>query len=312
MATRRDVTTPLLASFQQQQETTKPRATKTALVILNAPIPTTTTSPAGGRVPSRLLERLWRVASYRVCADGGANRLRQAAASSLSVQQLYIPNAITGDLDSLTADNRRYYEQQGVPIVRVEDQDRNDLDKAIAAVLDHFDEEKKEDSSRTNDEQPTRIQCVVYGAFGGRFDQEMASMQALYRYNNAVHPQQHQTSNRNNNLDLFLYDDNTMAFLIPAGETCIRLALPDAETTKNDSNVVAVSEGPTCGLIPLGGPVRSVTTHGLQWDLQQQSTQFGGLVSTSNRMVAAKVTVECSEPIVFTAEIHAGSSAWSE
>ena len=141
-------------------------------------------------------------------------------------------------------------------------------------------------------------------------------MQALYRYNSAIHQQQQtDSSSRSSNLDLFLYDDNTMAFLLPAGETRIRLALPETTTKDGNGTVAAVSEGPTCGLIPLGGPVRSVTTRGLQWDLQQQSTEFGGLVSTSNRVVAAEqqvVTVECSEPIIFTAQVHAGSSAWSE
>lgn len=264
-------------------------ATTTALVILNAPI-------REGLSP--LLRQLWEAASLRVCADGGANRLRWAAASG-DDEEHYIPHVITGDLDSLTAANRAYYEQRGVQILPVIDQDRNDLDKAIAAVLDRFSGVSTE-----------RIQCVVYGAFGGRFDQEMASMQALYRW------QQEATKNK---MDLFLYDDNTMAFLLPAGETSIELALPnlvkdeksDGDSPSATANMVA--EGPTCGLIPLGGPVESATTTGLQWNLDHQETKFGGLVSTSNRCVENVVTVECSDALIFTAEIHSGvTSSWSE
>ena len=37
-------------------------------------------------------------------------------------------------------------------------------------------------------------------------------------------------------------------------------------------------EGLTCGLLPIGGRVDSVTTTGLKWDLTSQALEFGGLV----------------------------------
>lgn len=245
----------------------------TAMVILNAPIQ---------KPVSPLFHALWSRSTFRVCADGGANRLRLAS-------ELYIPDMITGDLDSLLPATRQFYETKGVDIVPVVDQDRNDLDKAVTAVLQriHYDPQSQQ--------QQHPVRCIVYGAFGGRFDQEMASLQALYKYQHA--------------LQLFLYDDHTMAFLLPAGcVNHVHLALP-----KSDHQQTAASEGPVCGLIPLGCPVDSVTTTGLRWNLCNQRTAFGDLVSTSNLGVDSVITVQCTQSLVVTAQVNAGvATAWSE
>ena len=65
-----------------------------------------------------------------------------------------------------------------------------------------------------------------------------------------------------------------------------------------------VGEGPTCGLIPIGCRVDSIKTSGLKWDLDgNMPLEFGGLVSSSNRIMEPVLTVESSQPVVFTAEI---------
>jgi thiamine pyrophosphokinase len=255
---------------------------RTALIILNAPI----LSPM-----SPLFQLLWNSSNYRVCADGGANRLLNVCrkfhhSKNDDETAGYIPDCITGDLDSLLPATRQFYEEKGVKIVPIADQDTNDLDKAIAAVLDHF--------SSSLDAAKESIRCVVYGAFGGRFDQEMASFQSLYRHNAT-------------SLRLFLYDDHTMAFLLRSG--CINRV----QLLPSNGAELNVCEGPTCGLIPLGCAVDSVTTQGLQWNLLEQPTFFGGLVSTSNRIISSEVQVVCSQPLVFTAQVHAGvNTVWSE
>ena len=261
------------------QSTTKER---TALIILNAPMQ----SPM-----SPLFQLLWNSSNFHVCADGGANRLLNVCrtfhqnSKADGGEAVYIPDCITGDLDSLLPDTQRFYQEKGVKILPVADQDTNDLDKAIAAVMEHF---------LTFPTCTETIRCVVYGAFGGRFDQEMASFQSLYRYNAT-------------SLQLFLYDDHTMAFLLPCNCVNVIHLLP------NSSAVGNVGEGPTCGLIPLGCGVDSVTTRGLQWNLHEQPSSFGGLVSTSNRIVSSEVEVICSHPLVFTAQVHAGvTTVWSE
>jgi thiamine pyrophosphokinase len=346
---------------------------RTAMILLNAPI---------HHVPtlSPLFQQLWSSSSYHVCADGGANRLYSATTSTTNLTSAnttttttsvprhddtrYIPDCITGDLDSIHPRVRQYYFQKGVTILPVEDQNTNDLDKAIMAVLRHFnttttatatsifsepspplshDEEANVDTMNDAPTDTTTtdtcIRCVVYGAFGGRFDQEMASFQSLYRYN---HYNTTTTISGQPKIKLFLYDDHTMAFLLPSGYmNHVHLLLHNNNHNHNDSKNNKdidhsaidpkddiVREGPICGLIPLGCPVDAVTTTGLQWNLYHQSTSFGTLLSTSNRIVTTisrtedpshdpapppLVTVTCTQPIVFTAQVHAGiTTAWSE
>ena len=61
--------------------------------------------------------------------------------------------------------------------------------------------------------------------------------------------------------------------------------------------------GPTCGILPVGGTA-VVNTDGLVWDMKDQETRFGGLVSTSNALGADTVTVETTCPVVFTVELN--------
>jgi thiamine pyrophosphokinase len=55
--------------------------------------------------------------------------------------------------------------------------------------------------------------------------------------------------------------------------------------------------GPSCGLLPLGGKVRNIWTKGLKWDLDGQSMQMGGLVSSSNRKknIGSEIFVDYSK-----------------
>lgn len=129
-----------------------------ALVVLNTPI---VQQPRGGDLHGTVLGALWEASAYRVCADGGANRLHDATVvvatvrggvcegedgeEEESVEEEdassshgcdYLPDLITGDLDSLRPDVRRYYESRGVPVLRVEDQDYHDLDVRIDVSSD--------------------------------------------------------------------------------------------------------------------------------------------------------------------------------
>ena len=241
---------------------------KTALIVLNSPLSTP---------PSPLFQRLWNIASGRICADGGANRLYQSTKDLTDTHQqnLYIPNIIRGELDSLKPHVRDYYHSRGVLIEGDPCQDTNDLDKALQVCQSKF----------------GRI--LVFGAFGGRFDQEMASLQALYKWGPTF------------GYEIFLYTDETCAFLIPAQEPCeIRLPFYDTFTPDSEKCSLKLGEGPTCGLIPIGCKVDSITTTGLKWNLAQNALEFGGLVSSSNRIMEPVVTVKSSHPVVFTAEVQ--------
>mmetsp|Transcript_2333 Transcript_2333/g.5399 ORF Transcript_2333/g.5399 Transcript_2333/m.5399 type:complete len:422 (-) Transcript_2333:986-2251(-) len=297
-----------------------------ALIILNTPIKCTINK--NGKL-SGVLGALWETSSYRICADGGANRLYDATTtitnthnqiasvdssssspSSSSSTNLYLPNVITGDLDSVRPDVLRYYEERGVSIVRVEDQNFHDLDKSLMAVekwITKVSSEKRDSLSNEerNTDETNNFSTFIYGGFGGRFDQEMGCINALCVWGK---------KERFQHTSLALYDEETCAFALPESPTKneIRIRFPgessssiksdddDYEQTTNNK----VGEGPTCGLIPIGGRCDDVRTTGLQWNLEGDvPLEFGGLVSSSNRVVEEVVTVKTSSPLLFTAEM---------
>jgi len=289
-----------------------------ALIILNSPI---------HNPPSPIFTKLWNISSIRICADGGANRLHRATVSvnavdtadeadskecdsakgssedngsSISTSNSYIPDLIRGDLDSLAPHVRKHYEERGVSVERDGDQNCNDLDKALSTVRKLL---QTKDCTKGKQEEQT-VQIYVYGAFGGRFDQEMASIQALYKWKDEF------------NYRIALYNDETCAMLLrPHARNEVYLPFyskgrdeiesqGDDNDNGSDANMMSVGEGPTCGLIPIGCLCDGVETEGFKWDLDGSvPLEFGGLVSTSNRAEEPVLVVQCNQPLVFTAEI---------
>jgi len=255
----------------------------TALVVLNRPVPKTVSNE-----DCNVFSRLWNFSTMKICADGGANHLYDATVGTNSKEQVadehFCPDLIIGDLDSLRIDVKQYYESRKCKIEKDPDQDTNDLDKALKAV--HRLIGTRNDGGNTpkdvNIYAPSREKkiCVcVYGAFGGRLDQSMASFQALYKWSHAF------------NYNLILYTEENCACLLPARvDNLIHI----------DQNL----EGPTCGLIPLGSPCENVSTKGLKWNLDGNTPMhFGGLISTSNLIVDDVVSVNCSHPLVWTVQM---------
>ena len=274
-------TTPILVHTSPflRPTTTAPENIHRALVILNSPIRTP---------PSPLFQELWDTSTVRVCADGGANRLYKANPE-------LIPNLIRGDLDSVHPHVQSYYESKGVSIERDPCQNSNDLDKALSSLL-------QDTTTSTGESQSTfYTRVIVYGAFGGRFDQEMGCIQALYKWSARFQYR------------MVLFDDITSAFLMPAGvRNEIRIPHYGEKEQPSSSNNNAqqqqiLGEGPTCGLIPVGSKCDTVVTTGFKWDLDGTiPLEFGGLVSTSNHVAEEVVTVEASHPLIFTAEVTCG------
>lgn len=263
--------------MEEEEKLVQKTKTRHALIILNSPIK---------QPPSKLFCKLWEIASVRICADGGANRLYHATKNNDPNSSGYIPDLICGDLDSLEPKIRKYYEQKGVRIQRIADQNFNDLDKALTAIPELISELKEIGSS-------SQLQINVFGAFGGRFDQEMASIQALYRWKDEF------------DFRIALYTDDTFAILLPK-EYRNEIHLPfTSQSLINQKNNFSskVGEGPTTGLIPIGCRCL-VKTEGFKWNLDGSiPLEFGGLVSTSNRAEESVLIVQSSESLVFTAEI---------
>lgn len=67
--------------------------------------------------------------------------------------------------------------------------------------------------------------------------------------------------------------------LVDEGNTCSLLG-PGAHVLLPAAGV----DGPHCGLVPLQGPARAVTTSGLRWNLSGQPLQMGVFVSVCNQL----------------------------
>ena len=91
---------------------------------------------------------------------------------------------------------------------------------------------------------------------------------------------------------IVLLSSSNVAFLLEPGDHQLNLILP--------------IEGESCGLIPLNGPCKSITTSGLEWNLSNSRMEFGGLVSTSNRLRLGEniVSVDTTDDIIWTSTVN--------
>eukprot|EP00040_Diaphanoeca_grandis_P005258 m.32059 g.32059 ORF g.32059 m.32059 type:complete len:292 (-) comp16572_c1_seq1:44-919(-) len=240
--------------FQPVVTTGKGNVKDATLIVLNQPL-----------INRGFVEKLWHLAAYHVCADGGSNQLYDGFAGE---RHRFIPELILGDLDSAREDVLTYYTDQGTQRLKVWDQDKHDMTKCI----DHI-------STRASTKD-TKQTVYVIGGLDGRFDHTIANINALF-YVHQHYP----------NIDIVLLSDKSAVWLLE----------PQVQHLLNISTL----EGPTCGYVPIGGAVRAVTTTGLKWDVQDQPFAFGGLISTSNSCENVKeVSVITSEPLVWTVELQ--------
>ncbi|KAI6659840.1 thiamine pyrophosphokinase 1 [Oopsacas minuta] len=147
---------------------------ESALILLNQPLH-----------PS-LTRTLFYKCTYRVCSDGGANRLYALSFHDLT------PDQIVGDLDSVTHSVLQYYKDRGTHIVQDTGQDNTDLLKALLIL-------------------PSSVSSVyILPPFTGRFDHVLACINSLYTWNNG-HP----------SVPAYLISETTICFLLPAGRNMI-------------------------------------------------------------------------------------------
>jgi thiamine pyrophosphokinase len=254
------------------------------------------------------LPMIWAKAGCITLADGAANNLVKR--TSLG----FAKTTIVGDGDSITHEAVRFFrDEMKIPVLLdPTDQDSNDLVKCLRHVKRHA---AKEPASAL-------LSVYIFGAFGGRFDHEMANLGALYDPEFADCFKQ-----------IVLLGEDSLACLIPGGKKACSVS------------VVSPLEGPKCGLLPLGGP-SEVSTTGLHWNLDNTKLSFGVMLSTSNwidsvypypsdgslpreeKALASNgtgagsevkvevhrgaVTITSSAPIIWTTQLHWGSvlKAW--
>jgi thiamine pyrophosphokinase len=151
---------------------------------------------------------------------------------------------------------------------------------------------------------------VIIGALGGRFDQEMACIQALVSWKESF-------------LSLSLVTKDNIIVLLKGcerlrscasavvDETVARLARSDNDRTCDDAGTLHALQmhkipcvstmGRSCGLLPIVGPVSNIWTQGLKWNLHGDGLKFGGLISTSNSMLKREDSSNDSWSDVFVA-----------
>ena len=266
---------------------------------------------------------LWASSSLRVAADGGLNRLHDSfAAGDDAGRARFVPDFVVGDFDSLRQDVREFYTSRGTVARHDSGQDNNDLSKCLEMVRGLQQDPLLQSSSDSpkpyqlvrrgglkqqgtcvsgsqvepggesgvgteesgqqahgDAQQNTLFNVLVTGALGGRLDHEMANLNSGFEFEGAFR--------------------SSIAFLSPTSMACV------LGPGKHTIQLGRRHHTGVCGVIPLGCPTECISTTGLKWDLDGDRMCFGGLISSSNLVVAADscVTVDTSHPVLWTAEI---------
>ncbi|KEZ45757.1 hypothetical protein SAPIO_CDS1557 [Scedosporium apiospermum] len=287
-----------LASLLKPKDPTK--AVTFDLIVLNQPLKDTPT-----------LRALWEGANVRVAADGGANRVyelgkeaerkgeenifvrvfpgrplrppsslcsfysdRKAKQDSLSV--------IIGDLDSLNEDSRAHFSPT-TQIIHDEDQESTDFGKAIAWC--------RRATAAAPAEQPVDI--LALGGVGGRVDQGLSQLHHLFLF---------QPGSGYDEGRIYLLSEECVTILLKPGRHILRVReKSEGEGGGGGGGGQGEVFGKHVGILPIKEP-SVITTRGLEWDVEDWPTSFGGRVSTSNhvRPEVDTVEVETLKEVLFT------------
>ncbi|KAK3114230.1 thiamine pyrophosphokinase [Teratosphaeriaceae sp. CCFEE 6253] len=168
--------------------TSHPETNETAgLIILNSPIS-----------DFSYLQRLYHRASFRICADGGANRLYDAVTSQSessdweTALRSLAPDLIHGDLDSLRDTVRK----------------STDFGKCVKVSIERV---------------PAVRDILVLGSVGGRVDQGIGLLHELYREQVFRHP----------GVRFWLFTEASVSTVLSPGTTIVHTPLSGGSITPN-------------------------------------------------------------------------------
>ncbi|KAH0563142.1 hypothetical protein GP486_002297 [Trichoglossum hirsutum] len=220
-------------------------------------------------VDEKRFSRYWGGSSFTICADGGANRLYELCERSEShALKNHIPEVIHGDLDSLLPKVEEYYRSSGSQIIQDTDQESTDFMKCLKLI------NARAGLSR-------KLDVVALGNLGGRVDQGLSQLHHLYM------------AGEDTLLGIgriIFFTPESIAFLLQRGHNRIYTPLYKGFITEN------------VGIIPIGRPA-VISTRGLEWDVHEWKTEFGGRISTSNHIKSDVIEVDTTERVLFTVEL---------
>jgi thiamine pyrophosphokinase len=255
-----------------------------ALVVLNQPLE--------GHVS--FYTQVWKNAVYCVGADGGANCVYDLNKSNQDDKNFLHLDTVIGDLDSLRKDSREYWQSRGTEIIYEPDQYSTDLTKAVhhvgifkipKDVADTSSGDRKTEGESKTIKDGTRIKDIVcIGGLGGRVDQAMSTLHHLY----AFQKEPDYASGK-----VFLLSVEAISFVLKSGKHKIKVR----------ESFPGMRLGKHIGIIPLKEP-SVITTDGLEWDVTDWKTEFGGQISTSNHVRENWVIIETTKDVLFTIDLE--------
>ncbi|KAL9937180.1 hypothetical protein V8E36_003589 [Tilletia maclaganii] len=264
-----------------------------AIILLNAPI---------SEGQQDIFLNLWRRATLRLCADGGANRLLDAFGRDAFTQDggsaIPLPHEIRGDLDSMKLETRAFFEGLGVRITRRESQYATDLQKCIKAV-EYFERDEPSRQGKSS------LELVIYGGLSGRFDQTAHTLHVLWLLGAPV-------PNDLPGSDVTLDPDEDASIerrekVWVIGEQCVVWIL---DTGRHRIVTSSPPLGPTCGLLPFGTSTGAkIVTSGLRWNLDGKTlSSLPGFWSTSNQIELqdgkANIEITTDQPLYWSIELQ--------
>lgn len=185
---------------------------------------------------------------------------------------------ICGDMDSARPEVIEYYTHKGVSICKDTDQYSTDLVKCLKFVGRYL-ERVMLPGAKTSWEHG--IDVVLFGGLGGRADQAFSQLHHLHTIPSLDFCSWVE--------DVYLITAESLVFLLEKGANKIHVPIKEKTFTEN------------VGIIPIGKP-SVITTQGLEWDVTDWPTEFGGQMSTSNHIKAEVVEIRTTERVLFTLE----------
>eukprot|EP01028_Stygiella_incarcerata_P007398 TRINITY_DN306_c0_g1_i1.p1 TRINITY_DN306_c0_g1~~TRINITY_DN306_c0_g1_i1.p1 ORF type:complete len:325 (-),score=82.91 TRINITY_DN306_c0_g1_i1:56-1030(-) len=212
------------------------------------------------RLNTRLLSLALGRAHRVVCADGGANRLRQLFPS-------VTPSCVIGDFDSITGRVMADYCNRGVEVRLADSEEASDMEKAID-FLSEGGAEHGVDKRRP---------VLLFGSLGGRLDHELAQISVLHRKDLLSKP-------------IYLIGEFSGCCVLEGGDDIIHSIQPNPLIESGEIGFIPV--GGRCDSVSTTGFLYNLHQEPLEVGKRISS-------SNGYKSMSEPATIECSCPLTY-------------